>query len=147
LLSSSGQKAAQMCGWLGIGGSVCIMSMSALILYLWPEELIGLFTKDVAVLQAGASIIFLCVCFQIFDGIQVVAAGALRGLGNTKLALLSNLVSHWAIGLPVGIYVCFFLKQGIWGLWLGLALGLCATACCNCLAWKVASRTRISSKA
>ncbi len=140
LIGAHEAHAAKLSGWLGILAGIGIMSLSAVILFTWPQQLIGLFTQDAAVIHTGASIIFLCVCFQIFDGIQVVAAGALRGLGNTKLALGANLISHWFLGLPLGVFLCFESQMGIWGLWVGLALGLCSTAVLNSLAWHLKSR-------
>ncbi len=117
--------------WLGIVIGTLMMASSALVLFAIPNQLLRLFTQDLAVIQLGVSIIFLCSLFQIFDGIQVVSAGALRGLGDTKTALYTNLLAHWCLGLPVGIALCFWLNKGLWGLWVGLALGLFFTAVFN----------------
>lgn len=118
-------------GWLGIYLSIAIMSCSACILFIWPEYLLSLFSQDQDVIKLGLSIIFLCALFQIFDGIQIVSAGALRGLGDTKTALYSNLVAHWCLGLPAGLSLCFWYNLGLLGLWIGLALGLFFTAILN----------------
>ncbi len=118
-------------GYLGIYIGATIMGSSAVLLFTIPEALLRLFTQDLAVIELGVSIIFLCALFQIFDGIQVVAAGVLRGLGDTKMALYANLVAHWFIGLPIGLSLCFWMGKGLWGLWVGLALGLCLTAVFN----------------
>jgi MATE family multidrug resistance protein len=123
-------------GWLGILSGALIMSVSAVILYLFPEWLLGFFTSDPKVMTLGASIIFLCVLFQIFDGVQVVSAGALRGIGDTRTALLSNLLGHWGIGLPVGLSLCFWYDRGLPGLWIGLALGLFLVSVINTIFWK-----------
>lgn len=117
--------------WLGIFLSMLIMSSSALVLFTFPEALLRIFTQDTEVIKLGVSIIFLCALFQIFDGIQVVSAGALRGLGDTKTALYANLVAHWCLGLPIGLTLCFVLHKGLWGLWVGLAFGLFFTAVFN----------------
>ncbi|WP_141731987.1 MATE family efflux transporter [Oligoflexus tunisiensis] len=117
--------------WLGIVIGTLMMASSALILYAIPNQLLRLFTQDPAVIQLGVSIIFLCSLFQIFDGVQVVSAGALRGLGDTKTALYANLLAHWGLGLPTGFALCFWLDKGLWGLWVGLALGLFFTAVFN----------------
>lgn len=122
-------------GWLGIFFAFCIMATSALILYVFPSELLGLFTKDPKVIALGTGLIFLCVLFQVFDGVQVASAGALRGYGDTKTALINNLISHYGIGLPVGFTLCFYFEKGLTGLWIGLALGLSFTALFNTIKW------------
>ncbi|HYX35470.1 MAG TPA: MATE family efflux transporter [Oligoflexus sp.] len=117
--------------WIAIILGTLMMASSALILFAIPNQLLRLFTQDTAVITLGVSIIFLCALFQIFDGIQVVSAGALRGLGDTKTALYTNLLAHWGIGLPIGFALCFWFDKGLWGLWVGLALGLFFTAVFN----------------
>lgn len=118
-------------GWLGISIGVGIMTSFVVLFLAIPGRLLGLFTQDPAVIELGVSIIFLCALFQIFDGIQVVSSGVLRGLGDTKTALYTNLVAHWFIGLPIGFSLCFGFNKGLWGLWVGLALGLFFTAVFN----------------
>lgn len=132
-------------GWQGISWAFAFMSFSALILYLFPEFLLGFFTKDPAVIQLAAAIIFLCTLFQVFDGVQVAAAGALRGLGDTKTALFSNLIAHYGIGLPVGLSLCFYFDKGLMGLWIGLALGLSFTAIFNTIKWQQKKKGLVQS--
>ena len=62
--------------------------------------------------------------FQLFDGLQTVATGALRGLGNTRTPMVWNLVGYWVITLPLGYWWCFRSGLGAVGLWYGLCLGL-----------------------
>jgi len=62
--------------------------------------------------------------FQLFDGVQGVTTGALRGLGDTRTAMLWSLGGHWAVGLPLGYLLCFHRGYGVVGLWWGLSLGL-----------------------
>jgi multidrug resistance protein, MATE family len=66
--------------------------------------------------------------FQVFDGLQVVAAGVLRGVGDTTAPFLANLVAFWAIGMPLGLYLCFRTPAGAVGLWWGLVAALAAVA-------------------
>jgi MATE family multidrug resistance protein len=115
-------------GWVAIGGVVVVMSGTALLFLLAPRPLIGLFTRDAAVLATGASLLAVAGMFQIFDGLQVAATGVLRGLGDTHTPMVWNLIGHWAIGLPLGWWLCFRGGWGVVGLWLGLSTGLIIVA-------------------
>ena len=134
-------------GWLGMGAGVGVMLISALGFFTIPDLLLRLFTEDKAVIELSLSVLFLCALFQIFDGLQVVSAGALRGLGDTKTALYANLFSHWLVGLPLGITLCFYGKKGLSGLWTGLALGLFCTALINTYFWQKRARRVLSPSA
>jgi multidrug resistance protein, MATE family len=76
------------------------------------------------VLSVGVTLLFVAAVFQLFDGVQGVATGALRGLGDTRTPMLWNLFGHWFVGLPVGYWLCFTAGLGVVGLWWGLSLGL-----------------------
>ena len=66
--------------------------------------------------------------FQVFDGIQGVGAGVLRGAGETRFTFFANMVGHYAIGLPLSLVLGFGLKLGIVGIWWGLCAGLTSVA-------------------
>ena len=83
-----------------------------------------IFTVDVAVISLGASLLLLAAVFQLFDGVQVVATGILRGTGDTRTPMVCNFIGHWLIGLPVGYVFCFLMGWGVFGLWIGLSAGL-----------------------
>jgi MATE family multidrug resistance protein len=72
----------------------------------------------------GIVLMQVAAAFQLFDGLQVVTTGALRGLGDTRTPMFANLVGHWLIALPVAAYIGFSLDYGVVGLWAGLCLGL-----------------------
>ena len=72
----------------------------------------------------GVSLLFVGAVFQLFDGLQGVATGVLRGLGDTRSPMLWNLAGHWFIGLPLGYTLCFGAGFGVIGLWWGLSVGL-----------------------
>lgn len=127
---------AHHAGWLGILFAFLFMLLSAMILFIFPEALLRLFTEDTKVIELGVTIISLCVLFQVFDGVQVASAGALRGLGDTRTAFFTNLLAHYGVGLPVGLSLCFLLGKGLYGLWIGLAMGLAVTAVLNVWVWR-----------
>jgi MATE family multidrug resistance protein len=105
---------------LGLG----FMSLSALIFIVWAELLVRLFTDNPAVVSTGVLLVRVAAAFQLFDGLQVVATGALRGLGDTRTPMFTNLVGHWLIALPIAAIGGFTLGYGVVGLWVGLCVGL-----------------------
>ena len=119
---------ARMAGWLCIGLSVAVMSGFALIYLIVPRLLLGSFTNDPGVITLGVRILLIVALFQIGDGIQVSTTGALRGLGNTRAAMIANLIGHYPIGLSLGLLLCFKFGFGVVGLWMGLAMGLVSVA-------------------
>ena len=117
-------EGAARAGWAAIALGGVFMSATALLFVTMPRTLIGLFGPGPDVLALGASLLLVAAVFQLFDGLQAVATGVLRGLGETRTAMLVNLVGHWLLGLPVGYVLCFTLGMGVLGLWIGLSTGL-----------------------
>jgi len=117
-------EAAKRSGWTAILFGVLFMSCSAAAFLFIPRLLIGAFTDDPVVLTIGVSLLFVGAVFQLFDGVQAVSTGVLRGLGDTHTAMLWNLAGHWFIGLPLGYTLAFAFGRGVIGLWWGLSTGL-----------------------
>jgi MATE family multidrug resistance protein len=111
-------------GWLAIALGVGFMAVAALSLFIFPADIINLFTNDVSVLAVGVSLLYIAAFFQLFDGLQVVTAGILRGLGDTRTPMVAGLVGYWVLGLPAGYWLCFGLDWGVSGLWVGMLVGL-----------------------
>lgn len=125
--------AARLSGLVGMGLSVLFMSVTALTFWLVPEKIVGLYidTSDPAnalVVRTAASFLAFAALFQIFDGLQVSALGALRGLKDTRRPMLIALFSYWLVGLGAGLGLAFGLSYGGQGLWLGLVFGLATAA-------------------
>jgi len=116
--------AVRHAGWaaLALGGG--FMSCAAVVFVAVPRAILELFTVDPAVIQIGESLLLVAALFQLFDGLQGVATGVLRGLGDTRTPMLWNLAGHWFVGLPVGYLLCFVRGWGVIGLWIGLSTGL-----------------------
>ena len=108
-----------------------------------PRALIALH-RDRAVIEIGVGLLFVAAVFQLFDGLQGVATGALRGLGDTRTAMLWNLGGHWGIGLPLGYLLCFRWGYGVVGLWWGLSTGLIICGV-GLLASRMRKGTRLAS--
>ena len=123
--------AALVCG-------VGFMSASALVMLLVPAFLAGLYTSDPAVAALAASLIPIAGVFQVFDGIQVVSIGILRGVADTRTPMLVNVLGFWLVGLPVSAALGFAAGGGPRGLWWGLTVGLMLVALV--LIWRVRRR-------
>ena len=119
---------AQRAAWaaLSLGGAVMICSASVFI--VGREVLPLLYTKDPAVLSLAASIFPIAAAFQLFDGVQVVGAGILRGMGRTRPAAAFNFVGYYVLALPLGGLLAMKLGVGLAGIWWGLCVGLCVVA-------------------
>lgn len=121
-------RSALAAGWAALGCAATFMSVAALTLVVTRYRIVALFTSDTAVIELGATLLLVAAAFQLFDGIQVTAAGVLRGVGNSRAAMLANLGGHWLVGLPAGLTLCFTLGAGVLGLWIGLSIGLISVA-------------------
>ena len=95
---------------------------------LLPTELARLFTDSAAIVPIAATLIPLAGVFQVFDGIQAVGIGVLRGLADTRFALVVNVLGYWVLAVPLGYWLAFSQGLGAAGLWWGLTLGLALVA-------------------
>ena len=100
------------------------MSVTAALFLLIPEPLAAVFSVDQSVIATAATLLPIAGVFQIVDGLQVVAAGALRGVADTRVPMILNFVGFWLVGLPVCVVLGLGLDQGPTGVWWGLAIGL-----------------------
>ncbi len=115
---------ARRSGWTALLIAAAFMLSAALAFVLLPELLVGVFTTDAAVMALAVTLLWVASVFQLFDGLQVVATGVLRGLGDTRTPMIWNLAGHWLCGLPIGYTLCFAVGWGVIGIWIGLSAGL-----------------------
>ena len=115
---------ASAAGWSAIALGTGVMTASAVVFLTAPRLILGVFTPDAQVVGIGLTLIFVAALFQVFDGLQVAATGALRGLGDTRTPMRMNLAGHWLCGLPIGYTLCFVAGWGVIGLWIGVLIGL-----------------------
>ncbi len=111
-------------GWLAIALGAAFMSLAALVSWLAPQAVARLYTDNSRVVATSVGLLAIAALFQLFDGLQIVCSGALRGAGDTRTAMLCNLVFYWFVGLPAGYALCFWAGWGAVGIWIGLCLGL-----------------------
>jgi MATE family multidrug resistance protein len=138
---------ARRVGWLSIGCGVFFMSLAALAFLLAPLPILHVYTHDPAVLRSGMPLLALAAAFQVFDGVQAVGTGALRGLGHTRVPMIACLGGYWFFGLPLGYLLCFKLRWGITGIWTGLTAALVVVACIVLAQWDRESRIPSGAKA
>ena len=115
---------ARRAGLLAIGLGAGFMALMAVLFLVVPRPIIHIWTRDPNVVALGAHILAIVAGFQIFDGIQTVSTGALRGLGETRFPMLMNFAGYWILGLPFGALLCFRFGWGLSGLWSGLTVSL-----------------------
>jgi multidrug resistance protein, MATE family len=111
-------------GWTALGLGATVMAASALALLIFPQAIARLFTPDPAIIKAAVPLLRVAAFFQLFDGLQVTATGALRGAGDTTTPMLCHFAGYWVIGLPLGVLLGFRESLGAMGLWMGLSVGL-----------------------
>ena len=111
-------------GALGILSGLCVMSVGALAFFVAPEPIARLLTDQDGVVRTAVPLLFVAAWFQLSDGTQTIAGAALRGAGDTRVPLIANLVGHYAIGVPVGLWLAHAVGMGAPGLWWGLFAGL-----------------------
>jgi len=128
-------RGANRAGWTAIGLGAGFMTVSAVVFVSLPATLVRLYTHDAQVVALGSSLLIIAAFFQLFDGIQGVAIGALRGTGDTRSAMMAHFLCDWVIGLPVAWYFCFQRGWGITGLWVGLSLAMILAGIVLLLAW------------
>ncbi|WP_448597105.1 MATE family efflux transporter [Thermoleptolyngbya sp.] len=124
---------AKLAGYLGIGMGSLFMAVMALIFWLMPETIVSLYidVRDPAnreVVELAKKLLWVAAMFQLVDGIQVTATGALRGLKDTQVPMLIGLLAYWGVGLTSGYWLGLQAGLGAVGLWWGLALGLTVAA-------------------
>jgi MATE family multidrug resistance protein len=134
-LGRSDPAGARRAGWSAIILGIGFMACAGLVFVSIPKMIAHVFSPDPAVVQVGATLLLVVAAFQLFDGVQVVTTGALRGAGDTKTAMLANFVAYWFIGIPLGYFLCFRLGWGALGIWIGLCTGLMIIGSALLIAW------------
>lgn len=115
-------------GFSGLAVAAAFMALCALAFLLAPASIARLITDDPAIIATAVPLVMIAGAFQIFDGAQVVAAGALRGGGDSRTPFAATVVGHYLIGLPVAAFLGFGASLGTVGLWWGMCAGLAAVA-------------------
>jgi MATE family multidrug resistance protein len=128
-------------GWTSLGLSAVFCSGSALLFWFFPLALISLFLDPALPVNAesitlAVSFLGIAALFQIVDGLQIVGAGALRGLRDTKVPMVISAIGYWVLGFGTSAWLGFVAGLEGYGIWIGLALGLTSVAVA--LLWRFA---------
>ncbi|MCE2900564.1 MAG: MATE family efflux transporter [Gemmatimonas sp.] len=121
---ASAQRDAMAAIICGVG----FMCVSGVVFIAAPEWLATRYTREAATVAVAVALIPLAGWFQVFDGLQAVTSGVLRGTGDTRIPAILHLVAFWGIGIPLGAYLGFRTPLRERGLWIGLVAGLAAAA-------------------
>jgi MATE family multidrug resistance protein len=128
--------AAADAGGTAIFLGAAFMTLAGVVLLAIPRWIARAFTPDEAIIHSTIILLAAGAAFQLFDGIQTVATGALRGLGDTRTPMLCHFTAYWIIGLPLGAWLCFRKNWGAFGLWAGLSLALILIGVVLLLVWR-----------
>lgn len=127
-LGRGDSQGARQAGLIGMGLAALVQTVSAGTMVLFREQIAGLYTSDPEVVSGAAALLLLAAVFQLSDGLQVSAAGALRGLKDTRVPMLITVLAYWVIGLPLGYHLGFRVGLEAPGMWGGLIAGLTVAA-------------------
>jgi MATE family multidrug resistance protein len=133
-------RGAAVAGWTALLLSSLFMGAAGVVLAVVPRFIVRLYIANAAVIGVGALLLRIAAIFELFDGFQVVAGGALRGLGDTRTPMLAHLAGYWAVGMPVAYTLCFPLGWGASGIWVGLTAALVLIGAALVICWRRATR-------
>ncbi|MGK2924073.1 MAG: MATE family efflux transporter [Lysobacterales bacterium] len=119
---------ARYAGLIGVLIILGIQTVSASMMFLFPEAIVRLYTDDALIAPLAVSLLFYAAVFQYPDGLQIVASGALRGFKDTRRPVLYMVIAFWLIGLTLGYHLTFAREMGPAGMWVGMIAGLSVAA-------------------
>jgi MATE family, multidrug efflux pump len=138
-------QAAADAGGTAVFLGAAFMTCMSVVLLVVPRWIARAYTPDAAIIQSTIGLLAAGAAFQLFDGIQTVVTGALRGVGDTRTPMLCHFTAYWVIGLPLGAYLCFRRGWGAFGLWAGLSLALILIGIVLLLVWQQRVRQMVHS--
>jgi len=134
------ERGVAAAGWSALAIAGLFMGMAGIALWVAPRFIVRRFIADAAVIAAGATLLRIAAFFELFDGLQVVATGALRGLGDTRSPMIAHFVGYWVIGMPIVYVLCFPMGWGARGIWVGLTVALIAIGAALVVVWRARLR-------
>jgi MATE family multidrug resistance protein len=117
-------EAARYAGRIGVLIVLCFQTVSAALIFFFPERIVHLYTNDPLVAPLAVSLLFYAAVFQYPDGLQMMSAGILRGYKDTRMPMLYMIISFWVVGMTLGYTLTFQRGMGPAGMWVGMIAGL-----------------------
>ena len=136
--------AARFSGFTGILMSGVFMSCSAMFLLVFRDQVVGLYTDDTSVQAIAISMLFMATIFQVADGVQIGAAGALRGFKDTRVPMLINMFAYWVLAFPLAYLAAVTYQSPPSYIWGGFVIGLTVAAVLLTIRYNRVSRPRIA---
>jgi MATE family multidrug resistance protein len=137
---------ARNAGLIGIAMCASVMTVSALVILLLNDQIAALYTRDVPVRELAASLLLMAALFQFSDGVQVGAAGALRGFKDTAIPMAMCIFSYWVVGFTFAYYFGVHRGQGPVLVWVGLNVGLTVSAVLLVARFLAVTRARLNAR-
>jgi len=135
-LGRNDPRAAAAAGNASIFIGASFMAAASIALLVFPYWIARMYTPDLTIIRSTTMLLAAGAAFQLFDGIQTVATGALRGAGDTRTPALCHFTAYWVIGMPLGAWLCFSRGWGALGIWIGLSLALILIGIVLLFAWR-----------
>ena len=126
---------ARLAGRTAIASGGILMIGFAIAFFTLGREIAELFAADPEVISIAARIFVVAGAFQLFDGVQVIAVGALRGLGETRIPMIISALAYWVVGISLAMGLAFHLELGVLGLWYGFVAALAVAAAALLVVW------------
>jgi len=133
--------AASRAGWTALMLGSGFMTCTGLAFWLIPGYIVRVYSPDPVLTRSASGLLFVAAFFQLFDGLQAVATGALRGAGDTRAPMICSALFYWLVGLPLGNFLCFRLGWGAAGIWTGLCVALILIGCALLILWRRKERS------
>ena len=119
-----GSAGVRRAAYAGVVLVLATQAASAAVLLGWHDAIAAIYTRDLAVASLAGTLLLYAAAFQFPDGVQVLSAGALRGLKDTRVPMFIAAIAYWGVGMPLGAGLGLGLGWGPKGMWLGLIAGL-----------------------
>ena len=133
-------KNASRAGFAAILLSAAIMAVNGIIFIVFRYELAGFFVDNKEVVEMAATLLIIAAAFQIFDGVQAVGVGILRGIQDVTVPTIIVIIAYWILSIPVGYMLGIRMNMGVNGVWYGFVSGLASAAIM--LTWRFWKKTK-----